>query len=234
MRPERVGTSVSGSRGSVVGSKAFLLLAEAAPARHHEGDRDDGEHRQPDGHHADDAEGAAERLERAASGRPRRSSVPIVSPPSHDRNRDPLDRRLRKAEQARDERRFLDDRRRLRRWPRRGRRLRFRSAADGRQPRLPGALAGDDLSVEVEVAVADDGGERAARSRPAFRRQARVASCSAAAIASLLRIARTNSREATKTDRPSANPTRKTRIAARNLAMVMGGLVLSGPESPFL
>ena len=31
MRPERVGTSVSGSRGSVLGSKAFCLLPKPRP-----------------------------------------------------------------------------------------------------------------------------------------------------------------------------------------------------------
>ena len=64
-----VGQRIARQRVRVEG---LSVVAEAAAARHHESDGNHGEHRQPDRHHADEAEGAAERLERAASDRPRR------------------------------------------------------------------------------------------------------------------------------------------------------------------
>ena len=126
-------------------------------ARHHERDGNYSEHRQPDRHHGDEAEGAAERLERAGLvdfG----DQGPDLLTASHHGNRDPLDRRFRQAEQACDEGRFLDD----------GMALTDGLGDPGgfafAQQRLVGnsvalRLAGDDSSVKVEVAVADHGGE---------------------------------------------------------------------------
>ena len=141
--------------------EGLSLAGEAAPAGHDKGNGHDGEHGEPDGHHADDAERPRERLERQllVDLDQERPKQPVSGDDGYHHG---AHGRLRQAEQARQHGRMGHRGPALDGGFPQGRDL-FRAKARARARRVAERAGLHDPAARVEIGVADDRGERPGR-----------------------------------------------------------------------